>query len=188
MTKNQPPKLESSVVDNSTISRGKKEWDMDVLAGSIGPDVIDIRKLYGDSGMFTYDPGFTSTASCTSAITYIDGGEGKLLYRGYPIEQLAEHADYLEVCYLLLYGELPNKEEFDEFDHEITNHTLIHEQLASFYRGFMRSAHPMAIMVGVVGALSAFYHDSTDITDLSQRRLAAHRLIAKMPTLSLIHI
>lgn len=181
--KKKPPKLESTQVDNSTLLRGKKEWDMDVLAGSIGPDVVDIRKLYGESGMFTYDPGFTSTASCKSAITYIDGTAGKLLYRGYPIEQLAEHADYLEVCYLLLYGELPDKAQFAGFEQEITNHTLIHEQLVSFYRGFMRSAHPMAIMVGVVGALSAFYHDSTDITDIDQRRLAAHRLIAKMPTI-----
>ncbi len=157
---------------------------MDVRKATIGPDVLDIRKFYAESKMFTYDPGFTSTASCTSAVTYIDGGKGQLLYRGYPIEQLAEKSDYMEVCYLLLYGELPQPEQKDQFLDEIGNHILIHDQLKTFYRGFMRSAHPMAIMVGVVGALSAFYHDSTDINDPEQRRVAAHRMLAKMPTIA----
>ena len=157
---------------------------MNVRKATIGPDVVDIRSLYSESKMFTYDPGFTSTASCTSAITYIDGGAGQLLYRGYPIEQLAAQSDYMETCYLLLYGNLPLPEEKDQFVAEITNHTLIHAQLETFYKGFMRGAHPMAIMVGVVGALSAFYHDSTDINDPEQRRLAAHRMIAKMPTIA----
>ncbi len=186
MTKNDTPKLESKVVDAATIDRKKTkgQWEMDVRAASVGPDVVDIRKFYGQSKMFTYDPGFTSTASCTSAITYIDGGKGELLYRGYPIEQLAEKSDYMETCYLLLYGDLPNKESKQAFISEINSHTMLHEQLSTFYRGFMRSAHPMAIMVGVVGALSAFYHDSTDINDPAQRQLAAHRMIAKMPTIA----
>lgn len=157
---------------------------MNVRKATIGPDTVDIRSLYSESKMFTYDPGFTSTASCTSAITYIDGGAGQLLYRGYPIEQLAAQSDYMETCYLLLYGYLPLPEEKDQFVGDITNHTLIHAQLETFYKGFMRGAHPMAIMVGVVGALSAFYHDSTDINDPEQRRLAAHRMIAKMPTIA----
>ncbi len=157
---------------------------MDVRSPTMGPDVVDIRSLYRESNMFTYDPGFTSTASCKSAITYIDGAAGQLLYRGYPIEQLAAHSDYMETCYLLLYGGLPQATEKQQFIDEINNHTLLHAQLETFYRGFMRSAHPMAIMVGVVGALSAFYHDSTDINDPSQRRLAAHRMIAKMPTIA----
>jgi len=186
MKSKKPPKLESEVIDTVSIQRNgtQEEWQFDVRKASIGPDVIDIRKLYSESKMFTWDPGFTSTASCTSAITYIDGGAGKLLYRGYPIEQLAEHSDYMETCYLLLYGSLPQPEEKQQFLDEINNHTLIHAQLETFYKGFMRGAHPMAIMVGVVGALSAFYHDSTDINDPEQRKLAAHRMIAKMPTIA----
>ncbi|WP_343347001.1 citrate synthase [Sphingomicrobium sp. XHP0239] len=158
--------------------------DLPVLPGSVGPEVVDIRKMYGQTGKFTYDPGFTSTASCQSAITYIDGDEGVLLHRGYPIDQLAEKARFLEVAYLLLHGDLPKKDEFEEFDNTITYHTMVHEQLAQFFRGFRRDAHPMAVMTGVVGALSAFYHDSTDITDPQQRLIASHRLIAKMPTIA----
>lgn len=186
MANKNVPKLESKIIDSVSIKRAdaKQEWTMDVRQATIGPDVMDIRRFYGESKMFTYDPGFTSTASCTSAITYIDGGKGQLLYRGYPIEQLAEHSDYMETCYLLLYGELPKDNEKQQFVDEIKNHSLLHAQLETFYRGFMRSAHPMAIMVGVVGALSAFYHDSTDINDPEQRRLAAHRMIAKMPTIA----
>ena len=154
-----------------------------LLEGSVGPEVIDIRKLYSETGLFTYDPGFTSTASCKSAITYIDGEAGILLHRGYPIDQLAENSTFMEVAYLLLHGELPKKAELDEFSYTISRHTMVHEQLATFYRGFRRDAHPMAVLCGVVGALSAFYHDSTDITDPEQRMIASHRLIAKMPTL-----
>jgi citrate synthase len=154
------------------------------MKGSVGPDVIDIRKLYGQTGMFTFDPGFTSTASCESALTYIDGDEGVLLHRGYPIGQLAEQSSFMEVSYLLLNGELPSKEELEKFTYTISRHTMVHEQLAQFYRGFRRDAHPMAIMCGVVGALSAFYHDSTDIADPVQRKIASHRLIAKMPTIA----
>jgi citrate synthase len=160
-----------------------KTLELPVLKGSIGPDVVDIRALYGKTGVFTYDPGFMSTASCSSRITYIDGDAGVLLYRGYPIEQLAQHCDFLEVCYLLLNGELPNKAEKDKFVGMVTKHTMVHEQLARFYTGFRRDAHPMATMVGVVGALSAFYHDSLDINDEDHRRIAAFRLIAKMPTI-----
>src|SRR4051812_6344738 len=152
-------------------------------AGTEGPDVVDIRKLYDEAGIFTYDPGFTSTASCESDITFIDGERGILLYRGYSIDQLAEHSNFLEVCSLLLYGKLPSKTEMDAFHRDITRHTMVHEQLASFFHGFRRDAHPMAVLCGVVGALSAFYHDSTDITDPEQRMIASHRLIAKMPTL-----
>jgi citrate synthase len=154
-----------------------------VLHGSTGPDVVDIRTLYGKAGVFTYDPGFLSTASCSSAITYIDGDQGILLYRGYPIEQLAEHCDFLEVCYLLQYGELPNRKQKDEFVDIVTHHTMVHEQLARLYQGFRRDAHPMAVMVGVVGALSAFYHDALDINDAHHRVVSAFRLIAKMPTI-----
>ena len=146
--------------------------------------MIDIRKLYGQTGAFTYDPGFTSTAACQSAITYIDGDEGILLHRGYPIDQLAEKSSFMEVSYLLLHGDLPKAKELDEFVYTINHHTMVHEQLATFFRGFRRDAHPMAIMCGVVGALSSFYHDSTDITDPTQRLIASHRLIAKMPTLA----
>ncbi len=160
-----------------------KDGDYPVMAGSVGPEVVDIRKLYGNTGRFTYDPGFTSTAACESKITYIDGDAGILLHRGYPIDQLAERSSFMEVAYLLLNGELPSSAEHDLFTRTITRHTMVHEQLATFYRGFRRDAHPMAIMCGVVGALSAFYHDSTDIHDPKQRVIASHRLIAKLPTL-----
>ena len=160
------------------------QYDFDVHKGTIGPDVLDISKLYSQSGKFTYDPGFTSTANCKSTITYIDGEEGTLLYRGYPIDQLAEKGNYLETCYLLLNGELPDQQEFNKFEHSIKHHTLVNEQLNRFFTGFRPDAHPMAIMCGVVGALSAFYHDSLDINDPEQRRVACHRLIAKMPTLA----
>ncbi|WCL52962.1 citrate synthase [Gimibacter soli] len=158
--------------------------DLPVLEGSTGPKVMDVRKLYAETGMFTFDPGFTSTASCESRITYIDGDEGELWYRGYPIEQLAEQSDFMEVCYLLLFGELPTKAEKAKFEWDITHHTMIHEQLHKFYSGFRRDAHPMAVMVGVVGALAAFYHDSTDINDPHQRMVASYRLIAKIPTIA----
>ena len=169
---------------HATLNYQNKAYEFPVYSGSEGPDVVDIRKLYGSADIFTYDPGFTSTASCESDITFIDGDKGILLYRGYPIDQLAEHSTFLEVCYLLLYGELPSKQKMSEFDRAITMHTMVHEQLATFYRGFRRDAHPMAVMCGVVGALSAFYHDSTDITDPRQREVASHRLIAKMPTIA----
>src|SRR5438045_5073097 len=155
-----------------------------LLEGSVGPEVIDIRKLYSETGLFTYDPGFTSAASCKSAITYIDGEKGILLHRGYPIDQLAENSTFMEVAFLLLHGELPKRAELDDFTYTISRHTMLHEQLMTFYRGFRRDAHPMAIMCGVVGALSSFYHDSTDITDPEQRMIASHRLIAKMPTIA----
>jgi citrate synthase len=158
--------------------------DYPVFDGSVGPDVVDISSLYADTGAFTYDPGFTSTASCESKITYIDGDAGILMYRGYPIEQLAEHGDFLETCYLLLYGELPTHSQKIDFDARVTNHTMVHEQMNRFYAGFRRDAHPMAIMCGVVGALSAFYHDSTDINDPQQRMIASIRMIAKMPTIA----
>jgi citrate synthase len=167
-----------------SFSIGDHKVDMPVKTGTIGPSVVDIGKLYAQTGMFTYDPGFTSTASCDSQITYIDGDEGILLYRGYPIEQLAEHGDYLECCYLLLYGELPNPQQKKDFEYRITRHTMVHEQMARFFQGFRRDAHPMAVLVASVGALSAFYHDSTDITDQKQRMIASMRLIAKMPTLA----
>jgi citrate synthase len=160
-----------------------KTLDFPVMSGSVGPDVIDIRTLYGKSGMFTYDPGFLSTASCNSTITYIDGDAGVLLYRGYPIEQLAQHCDFLEVCYLLLYGELPDGKQKNDFVDIVTHHTMVHEQLARLYQGFRRDAHPMAVMVGVVGALSAFYHDALDINNAEHRSISAFRLIAKMPTI-----
>jgi citrate synthase len=160
-----------------------KTLEFPVLPGSTGPAVIDIRALYGKSGMFTYDPGFLSTASCSSSITYIDGDAGVLLYRGYPIEQLAQHCDFLEVCYLLQYGELPNRKQKEEFVDIVMHHTMVHEQLARLYQGFRRDAHPMAVMVGVVGALSAFYHDALDINDEHHRVISAFRLIAKMPTI-----
>jgi citrate synthase len=166
------------------LSVGDKNWSFPVYDGTVGPSVVDISKLYGSSGMFTYDPGFTSTASCESKITYIDGDEGILLYRGYPIEQLAEHGDFLETCYLLLYGELPTAGQKADFDRRVTNHTMVHEQMSRFFQGFRRDAHPMAVMVGSVGALSAFYHDSTDISDPHQRLVASIRMIAKMPTLA----
>jgi len=158
--------------------------DLPMVEGTVGPKVIDIRKLYAQTGHFTYDPGFTSTASCDSAITYIDGDQGILMHRGYKIEELASQSDFMEVCYLLLKGELPNSAEKAKFTHDITYHTMLHEQLAQLFRGFRRDAHPMAVMVGVVGALSAFYHDSTDINDPHQRMIASYRLIAKMPTIA----
>jgi citrate synthase len=160
-----------------------KTLDFPVMDGTIGPEVIDIRKLYGQSGMFTYDPGFLSTASCNSSITYIDGDAGVLLYRGYPIEQLAQQCDFLEVCYLLLNGELPSPKQKDEFVGIVTRHTMVHDQLTRFFTGFRRDAHPMAVMVGVVGALSAFYHDALDINDPQHRTISAFRLIAKLPTI-----
>jgi citrate synthase len=173
------------VSDNqATLNDGDKTITMPIKSGTIGPDVVDIRKLYAETGKFTYDPGFTSTASCDSALTYIDGDEGVLLHRGYPIGQLAEHSSFMEVSYLLLNGELPSADELAQFTRTITRHTMVHEQLSVFYRGFRRDAHPMAIMCGVVGALSAFYHDSTDISDPEQRKISAHRLIAKMPTIA----
>jgi len=167
-----------------TLTVGNNNWDMPIYPGTIGPEVVDISKLYAQSGMFTYDPGFTSTASCESKITYIDGDEGILLYRGYPIEQLAEHGDFLETCYLLLYGELPTAAQKADFDYRVTRHTMVHEQMSRFFQGFRRDAHPMAVMTGCVGALSAFYHDSTDISDPHQRMVASVRMIAKVPTLA----
>src|SRR6202045_4049880 len=155
----------------ATLTVGNKTYDFPILSGTVGPDVIDIAKLYGQSGMFTYDPGFTSTASCESKITYIDGDNGILLYRGYPIEQLAENGDFLETCYLLLYGDLPTAAQKHDFDYLVTRHTMVHEQMGRFFQGFRRDAHPMAVMVGSVGALSAFYHDSTDISDPQQRMI-----------------
>ena len=166
-----------------TFSNGSPEVDLPVYSGAIGPDVIDIRKLYAQTGMFTYDPGFMSTASCQSTITYIDGDKGELLYRGYPIEQLATQCDFLDTCYLLLYGDLPNLTQQKDFHKLVTHHTMVNEQMQFFLRGFRRDAHPMAVMTGLVGALSAFYHDSTDINNPKHRDIAAIRLIAKMPTL-----
>ena len=158
--------------------------ELPVIPGSLGPSVIDVRSLYGATGNFTYDPGFTSTGSCESKITYIDGAQGILLHRGYPISELAENSDFLEVSYLLLYGELPNEKQKREFDDTITQHTMVHEQINYLFRGFRRDSHPMAVMIGVVGALAAFYHDTTDIQDPRQRMIASHRLIAKMPTIA----
>ncbi len=169
---------------NASLTLGDKSFALPIKVGSIGPSVIDISKLYGHTALFTYDPGFTSTASCESAITYIDGDEGILLYRGYPIEQLAEQGDYVETCYLLLYGELPTASQRNDFDYRIRRHTMVHEQMARFFQGFRRDAHPMAVLVASVGALSAFYHDSTDISDPKQRMVASMRLIAKLPTLA----
>jgi citrate synthase len=169
-----------TLVDNSN----GHTFEFPLIAGSIGPKVIDIRSLYGETGLFTYDPGYTSTGSCESKITYIDGDKGILLHRGYPIEELAEYSDYLEVCYLLLNSELPTAAQKKRFEHDISHHNMVHEQIASFYRGFRRDAHPMAVMCGVVGALSAFYHDSLDINDPQQRMIASYRLVAKMPTIA----
>ena len=168
----------------ATLTLDGETYELPVLSPTEGPDVLDIRKLYGQAGVFTYDPGFTSTASCDSSLTYIDGREGILLHRGYTIGELAEKSHYLEVCYLLLYGELPTAAQMEKFESTITRHTMLHEQMTGFFRGFRRDAHPMAIMVGVVGAMSAFYHDSTDISDPRQREIASHRLIAKMPTIA----
>ena len=161
-----------------------KNYDLPVRSPSIGPKVIDIGKLYNEADVFTFDPGFTSTASCESSITYIDGDKGELLYRGYPIDQLAEKSHFLEVCYLLLYGELPTSSQLNDFENRVTMHTMVHEQMQNLFRGFRRDAHPMAIMVGVVGAMSAFYHDSTDINDQMQREISSIRMIAKVPTIA----
>ncbi|MEO1066439.1 MAG: citrate synthase [Pseudomonadota bacterium] len=170
--------------NKATLTIGEKTIDLSVMNGNIGPSVLDISSLYAQTGMFTYDPGFTSTASCDSEITFIDGNKGQLLHRGYAIDELAENGDFLETCYLLLYGELPTQAQKDDFVHRVTYHTMIHEQMTRFFSGFRRDAHPMAIMCGVVGALSAFYHDSTDITDPHQRMVASLRMIAKMPTIA----
>ncbi len=168
----------------ANLTIGNKSLDLPLRSGTAGPDVVDISQLYSDAKVFTYDPGFTSTAACESKITYIDGDEGILLYRGYPIEQLAEQGDFIETCYLLYYGDLPTPSQRREFEHAITHHTMIHEQMARFYQGFRRDAHPMAVMVAVVGAMSAFYHDSTDINDPRQREIASRRMIAKLPTIA----
>jgi citrate synthase len=168
----------------STLKIDGTEHAFQVRSGTIGPDVIDITKLYAETGMFTYDPGFTSTASCESAITFIDGDKGVLLHRGYPIDQLAENGDFLETCYLLLYGELPTAAQKADFDYRVSRHTMVHEQMSRFFSGFRRDAHPMAVVCGVVGALSAFYHDSTDISDEYQRMVASLRMIAKLPTIA----
>ncbi len=173
----------SDVKATLSFSDGSPSMDLPLYKGSIGPDVIDIRKLYAQTGKFTYDPGFLSTASCNSTITYIDGDKGELLYRGYPIEQLAVNCDYLETCYLLLYGELPNEAEKAKFNETVMHHTMVNEQMQFFLRGFRRDAHPMAVMTGLVSALSAFYHDSTDVHNPEHREISAIRLIAKMPTL-----
>ena len=166
-----------------SFSNGSHSVEMPVYSGSVGPDVVDIRKLYAQTGMFTYDPGFLSTASCQSTITYIDGDKGELLYRGYPIEQLATQCDYLDTCYLLLNGDLPNAQQKKDFDHLVTSHTMVNDQMQFFMRGFRRDAHPMAVLTGLVGGMSAFYHDSTDINNPEHRHIAAIRLIAKMPTM-----
>jgi len=175
--------IPSDVKATLSFSDGSPSMELPIYRGSIGPDVIDIRKLYAQSGKFTYDPGFLSTASCNSTITYIDGDKGELLYRGYPIEQLAEKCDFLEVCHLLLYGDLPDAAQRTKFVQTITHHTMVHEQIQFFMRGFRRDAHPMAVLTGLVGALAAFYHDSTDVHNARHREISAHRLIAKMPTL-----
>ncbi len=169
---------------SATLTFGDKSIELPILSPTAGPDVIDIRKLYAQGDVFTYDPGFTSTASCDSSITFIDGDKGELLHRGYPIDQLAEKSHFLEVCYLLLYGELPTADQIEDFEKRVTMHTMLHEQMQYFFRGFRRDAHPMATMVGVVGAMSAFYHDSTDINDPWQREVASIRLVAKMPTIA----
>ncbi|MEN9314105.1 MAG: citrate (Si)-synthase, partial [Pseudomonadota bacterium] len=166
-----------------SFSDGTPSVDFPVYKGTVGPDVVDIRKLYGATGKFTFDPGFMSTAACESKITYIDGDKGELLYRGYPIEQLAVHCDFLETCYLLLNGDLPNLAQRKDFESRVMKHTMIHEQMTRFFQGFRRDAHPMAVLVGCVGALSAFYHDSLDIHNPEHRFVSAIRLIAKMPTL-----
>jgi citrate synthase len=169
-----------TLTDNTT----GNAWDFPIMSGTIGPNVVDVRKLYDATGYFTFDPGYTSTGSTQSKITYIDGDKGELLYRGIPIEELAEQSDFMEVCYLLLNGDLPSAAEKTKFERDITLHTMVHEQLSTFFRGFRRDAHPMAVMCGVVGALSAFYHDSTDIHDPRQRMVASYRMIAKMPTIA----
>ena len=186
MTSIQSTKEKNAMADSTdaNVTVGGETYNFPMYEGSIGPGVMDISRFYGETGVFTYDPGFTSTASCESKITYIDGGKGTLLYRGYPIDQLAENGNFLETCYLLLYGNLPTEGQFHEFENRITRHTMLHEQIHTFFKGFRRDAHPMAIMVGVVGALSAFYHDSTDINDAHQRDIASVRMISKMPTIA----
>ena len=176
-------KMAKDLNKSATITIDGQSHEFPVYSPTAGPDVIDIGKMYGQTGRFTYDPGFTSTASCESAITYIDGIKGELLYRGYPIDQLAEKSHFLEVCYLLLYGELPTAQELDDFENRVTRHTMLHEQMQYFFRGFRRDSHPMAIVCGVTGAMSAFYHDSTDINDPWQREVASIRMIAKLPTI-----
>ncbi|MGE5506211.1 MAG: citrate synthase [Actinomycetota bacterium] len=173
------PKETVTLINNAT----GKQTEMPLLSGTVGPKVMDIRALYADQGIFTYDPGYTSTGSCKSAITYIDGDEGVLLHRGYAIDELAENSDFLEVAYLILKGELPNAEQKGKFERDITRHSMLHEQISFFFRGFRRDSHPMAVMCGVVGAMAAFYHDSIDINDPHQRMIASYRLIAKMPTI-----
>src|SRR3954452_1047753 len=182
----RPPARKATTMTavSTTITIDNMQVELPVRGGAIGPSVIDISKLYAQTGMFTYDPGFTSTAACESAITYIDGDAGVLLYRGYPIDQLAEHGDFLETCYLLLYGQLPTAGQKADFDYRVTRHTMLHEQMMRVFQGFRRDAHPMAIMVACGGALSAFYHDSTDISDPYQRMVASMRMIAKMPTIA----
>src|SRR5215813_7515551 len=177
-------RTKSSTEKDASLVIGGTGYDLPMRKGTLGPDVVDVSTLYQDTGRFTYDPGFTSTASCESKITFIDGDKGILLYRGYPIDQLAERGTFMETCYLLLYGELPTKDQYETFCNLITRHTMVHEQMIRFYSGFRRDAHPMAIMVGVVGALSAFYHDSIDIKDPVQREMASIRMIAKMPTIA----
>jgi citrate synthase len=174
----------NEVPNAARLAYGGKDQTLPVRHGTLGPDVVDISNLYNDEGVFTYDPAFTSTAACESKITFIDGEQGVLLYRGYPIEQLAEYGDFIETCYLLYYGELPNHAQRKEFEGAITHHTMLHEQMARFYQGFRRDAHPMAVMVGTVGAMSAFYHDSTDINDPRQREIASRRMVAKLPTIA----
>ncbi|HSF93329.1 MAG TPA: citrate synthase [Paracoccaceae bacterium] len=176
--------MASDITGSAKLSFNGKDLELPIISPSVGPDVLDIRKLYAQGDVFTFDPGFTSTAACESAITYIDGDKGELLHRGYPIDQLAEKSHFLEVCFLLLYGELPTAEQIEDFESRVTNHTMVHEQMHNFFRGFRRDAHPMATMVGVVGAMSAFYHDSTDINDPWQREVASIRMIAKVPTIA----
>ena len=176
--------IHKPVPAEATLLAGGGRHELPIRSGTLGPDVVDITTLYPETGYFTYDPGFTSTASCESKITFIDGDKGVLLYRGYPIDQLAEHGSFMEICYLLLYGELPTPEQYEMFRQLIVRHTMVHEQMTKFYTGFRRDAHPMAVMVGVVGALSAFYHDSIDIQDPAQREMASVRMIAKMPTIA----
>ncbi len=175
--------MDSKVNRTASLKVNGLNLELPVLSPTLGPDVLDIRKLYTDADVFTYDPGFTSTAACESAITYVDGEKGELLYRGFPIEQLAQNSHFLEVCYLLLNGELPTAPQLEDFENRVTQHTMLHEQMSFFFRGFRRDAHPMAVVCGVVGAMSAFYHDSTDINDAWQREVATIRLIAKMPTI-----
>ncbi|HYE45622.1 MAG TPA: citrate synthase [Caulobacter sp.] len=172
------------MADKATLTIGDNSYDLPIIKGTTGPDVMDVRKFYAESDLFTFDPGFTSTASCESKITFIDGDAGILLHRGYPIDQLVEKSSFLEVCYLLLHGELPTAAEFDKFEHNITYHTMLHAQFDRFFEGFRRDAHPMAIMTGAVGALSAFYADSINVDDAREREISAHRLIAKMPTIA----